>query len=99
MQFWWTQSEILEKPLGSRVKERASTLSLWGSMAINGDIRENELVQDMDAGLRRAFSKIKECGAYEGKEFAAQEEELFLARNEGGQLLSAKRRRKCRCSA
>lgn len=41
--------------LESRMKEASSTDCLLSSLAINGEVRKNELIQDMDAGLRKIF--------------------------------------------
>ena len=35
-----------------------------GSLALNEEVRENELVPDVDEGSKRVFSKIKESRPY-----------------------------------
>lgn len=72
----------LEGLLVSRVKEAVSTDWQLGSLAINGEVRENVLVLNMDAGSKRAFSKIKESGAY----FNANEREVKYTREKGSCL-------------
>lgn len=46
------------------MKEARSTDWLLESLAINEEIRENELAPDVDEGSKRVFSKIKESRAY-----------------------------------